>query len=138
MKTVIRYISMAGFVITTSIAQAGTVLTKDITKELPEISTTTPPEFQKIVNVAQYKAADWNNVVGVAKDISLEHAYKIANDNPDIDFFFYTKGGQMVLEKENGEYRVFRHGDTVFFSGTPWWGSAPGLADGYIKARAPN
>lgn len=107
-------------------------LTNDITDEIPDI-TRSANGFKKIPNVAQYKMADWSKAVGIAKGISLEQAYKIANENPDITFFFYTKGGQMVLEKEDGSYRVFRHGDTVFFSGDPWWGSAPGLADGYTR-----
>ena len=107
-------------------------LRNDITDEIPDI-TQSENGFKKIPNVAQYKMADWSKVVGIAKGISLEKAYKIANENPDISFFFYTKGGQMVLEKDDGSYRVFRHGDTVFFSGEPWWGSAPGLADGYIR-----
>ena len=28
---------------------------------------------------------------------------------------------------------MFRNGDTVFFSGEPWLGTAPGLADTYVK-----
>jgi hypothetical protein len=107
-------------------------LTHDITNEIPVLDVKVQG-FEKIPNVAQYKMADWSQVVGIAKGITLDDAYKIANDNPDITFFFYTKGYQMVLEKEDGSYRVFRHGDTVFFSGQPWWGSAPGLADGYVK-----
>ncbi len=108
-------------------------LSQDITGNLPEISTVASKNFDKVPDVAQYKEADWNNVVGIAKGISIEEAYKIAEESPDISFFFYTKGGQMVLEKPSGEYRVFHHGDTVFFSGEPWWGTAPGLADGFVK-----
>ncbi len=107
-------------------------LTQDITAEIPEIPQSRNG-FKKVPNVAQYKMADWSQAIGISKGISLDEAYKIANDNPEITFFFYTKGGQMVLEREDGTYRVFRHGDTVFFSGNPWWGSAPGLADGYVR-----
>ena len=89
--------------------------------------------FEKISDVAQYKEADWSQVVFAAHGVTLEQAFDIAQQNPKISYFFYTKGGQMVLEREDGGYRLFRHGDAVFFSGTPWWGSAPGLADGYIK-----
>lgn len=72
--------------------------------------------------------------MGIAKGISLTEAYRIADANPEITFFFYTKGDQMVLETgDDLSYRVFRHGDTVFFSGEPWWGSATDLADGYTK-----
>jgi len=111
-------------------------LTNDITSELPVISTAELHGFQKITNVAQYKEADWSSVVGIAKGISMDEAYKIAESNPAITFFFHTTGYQMVLEKQDGGYRVFHHGDTVFFSGEPWWGSAPGLADGYIRTKS--
>lgn len=108
-------------------------LTRDITAEIPEISISELHGFQKIPNVAQYKEADWSQVIGIAKGISMEEAYKIAESNPEVTFFFYTTGYQMILEKPDGGYRVFRHGDTVFFSGKPWWGGATGLADGYIR-----
>lgn len=111
-------------------------LSENITQEIPEIIAPAIEGFQKVPNVAQYKEADWSQVVGIARNISVREAQMIANSNPDITFFFYTKGGQMVLEKQDGSYRVFRHGDAVFFSGKPWWGSAPGLADGYVKESA--
>lgn len=104
----------------------------DITGEIPTISLPSNG-FTHIPDVAQYKEADWSNVIGIARGIALADAFQIAADDPNITFFFYTKGYQMVLEKTDGTYRVFHHGDTVFFSGEPWWGSAPGLADGYIK-----
>ncbi len=113
-------------------------LKQDITHEIPEIDISAIHGFEKAENVAHYKNADWSSVVGIARNISLSEACKIANDNSAITFFFYTKGYQMVLETEDGGYRVFRHGDTVFFSGAPWWGSAPGLADGYVKRLSPN
>jgi len=108
----------------------------DVTPEIPEITIdhSLTYRFNKIPNVAQYKHADWSHVVGIAKGISLTEAYRIADANPEITFFFYTKGDQMVLETgDDLSYRVFRHGDTVFFSGEPWWGSATDLADGYTK-----
>lgn len=89
--------------------------------------------YKVIPDVAMYKEADWKSVIGVAKGISLEQAKKIADENPNVTFFFYTKGGSMVLERPNNDFTHFQHGDAVFFSGSPWWGSAPGLADGYIK-----
>ena len=111
---------------------------RDISSEMPQIEREqiSPEEFgfKKLPDVAQYKNADWSNIIGVAKGITLEEALKIARKNPEIAFFFYTKGWQMVLEKENGDYRVFRSGDAVFFSGQPWWGTAPDLADGYIRS----
>lgn len=109
----------------------GVAMTQDITNEIPDIEVA--DGFTKIPNVAQYKNADWSNVIGIAHSVSLAEAKEIATNNPDITFFFYMKGYQMVLEREDGSYRVFRQGDAVFFSGQPWWGSAPGFADGYIK-----
>lgn len=125
-----KIISVFLFAATVSFAQ--TPLINDITDEIPVLA----PEyegFKKIDNVAQYKNASWDNVIGIAKNISVDEALRIANDNPEITFFFHTKGYRMVLETTEGDYRVFNHGDTVFFSGEPWWGSAPGLADGYTK-----
>ena len=115
----------------TSTALMAVPLINDITDEIPVINSI--GNYEKIEDVAQYKNADWSNVIGIAKGITVKEAKNIADENPEITFFFYTKGWQMVLEKEDGSYRVFRHGDTVFFSGEPWWGTAPGLADGYIK-----
>ncbi len=113
-------------------------LIHDITNQIPEIvSSKSDPEgqhFQKIPDVAQYGGADWSQVIGIARHITLAEAFEIANHNPDIAYFFHMKGYQMVLggaEKET--YRVFRQGDAVFFSGTPSWGSATGFADGYVK-----
>lgn len=80
-------------------------------------------------DVAQYKGADWKNKVKRVNGISVGKAKQIAEQDPEITFFFWTKGGQMVLEGQG----VFRRGDTVFFKGKPWYGSAPGLADAYEK-----
>jgi hypothetical protein len=109
------------------------VLKRDITNEIPLIQTLDSTKFEKIEDVAQYKNADWNNVIGIVKGISRREACRIAEENPEITFFFYTKGYQMVLDSNSGDYRVFRNGDTVFFSGEPWFGSAIGLADGYVR-----
>jgi hypothetical protein len=107
-------------------------LGEDLTSQIPEISVFDLYGFHKISDVAQYKNADWSNVVGISKGISLTEACEIANNDPSITYFFHMKGGQMVLETEGG-YRVFRHGDAVFFTGEPWWGTAPGFSDGYVK-----
>ncbi|MBT3393627.1 MAG: hypothetical protein HN411_00760 [Waddliaceae bacterium] len=101
--------------------------------EITETEVSDHDGYQKIENVAQYKDANWNNVVCSVSNISLSEAFDIADGNPVITYFFYTKGYKMVLETKDGGYRLFRHGDTVFFTGSPWWGSAPGLADGYVK-----
>ena len=113
------------------ISSSLSALNQDITNQIPEIFEN--QEFKKIPEVAQYKEGDWNNVKGIARNITLTQAFDIAKQNPDITFFFYTTGRQMILEKTDGTYRRFTHGDTVFFGGEPHWGSAPGLADGYIK-----
>lgn len=105
----------------------------NLADEIPEVKLPISSSFQKIDNVAQYKFSDWSGVVGIAKNISRSEAMRIADENSEITFFFYTKGYQMVLETQQGDYRIFRHGDTVFFKGDPWWGSAEGLADGYVK-----
>lgn len=101
--------------------------------EIPDINA---DRYEIVPDVAQYKLADWSNLVGRAKNVTVAEAKKIADENPAITFFFYMKGYQMVLENNeaNPPYaRVFHQGDAVFFSGKPWWGSAPGYSDGYIK-----
>ena len=118
--------------------------------------------FRLEQDVAQYKGSDYSNVVHVERGITLKEAFDIAENNPEIDYFVYTKGWSMVLEippdvhfnpsndpfglvsfidfiYDSGEYskgycRVFRHGDVVFFKQEGvWLGSAPGLADAYFK-----
>lgn len=98
------------------------------TEMMPEISTRTSANFTKLIDITQCGAADWSGLVGIAKNITRSEAIQIAEDNPEITFFFYTKGYQMVLGS-----RVFHHGDAVFFKGEPCWGSAGGLSDGYEK-----
>jgi hypothetical protein len=106
---------------------------QDITAKIPEIPSQYEGMFEKIPDVAQYKNADWDNVIGIAHHVSLAEAQRMAAENPEVTFFFYMTGVSMVLEREDGTYRHFVQGDAVFFSGTPWWGSAAGYADGYVK-----
>ena len=89
--------------------------------------------FHKIENVAQYGGSDYKNAIYSARGITLSEAYEIAFKNPEISYFFFTKGYQMVLGSDYSDKRIFHYGDVVFFKGKPWWGSANGLADGYIK-----
>lgn len=107
---------------------------ENVTDQLPVIETKLEG-FTKVPDVAQYGHADWSGVVGIAHHITLEQAAKIANENVEINFFFYMTGVQMVLntDEDGTAYRVFRQGDAVFFSGEPHWGSAKGFSDGYIK-----
>jgi len=126
--------TIATLAMTVAASGSAVYLNNDITSQIPSIDVSPVVGFNKINDVAQYKNADWSQVIGIARNISLDQATKIANEQyPQTTFFFYIKGGQMVLETQNGDYRVFKHGDAVFFTGEPWWGSAPGLADGYIR-----
>lgn len=114
-------------------------------------------------DTAQYKGSDFAGVVQVERGISLEEAFYIAENNPEIDYFVYTKGWSMVLEVppevtydaaldtyglasfidfvyDSGEFgrgysRVFNYGDVVFFQKDgQWLAPAPGLADTWHKA----
>lgn len=106
----------------------------DLAKQIPTICSSSKDEkFKRICDVAMYKQADWSNVIGISHNTTLEEAFEIAKENPEITFFFYMKNGGMSLETKDGNYRNFYHNDAVFFKGKPWWGSAPGLSDGYIK-----
>jgi len=89
-------------------------------------------QWEMISDVAQYKEADWDNFAFVVCGVNPIQAKQIAEMNPEVTYFFFVKGSQLVLEYGD-EARVFQHGDAVFFTGEPWWGSAPDLADGYIK-----
>lgn len=128
------------------------------------VSATERNGFRVQEDVAQYKGSDYANVVHVARNISLEEAFDIAEKNLSIDYFVYTKGWQMVLEipsdvqfhhsqdpfglvcntafrYDSGEMgqgycRIFGRGDVVFFKKEGMWlGSAPGLADAYFKEQ---
>ena len=110
------------------------ILKYDITEELPLLRASSEIlDFEKISNVAHYKEADWSHVIGLVNSVSVEEAAKIARENPSIDYFFYVKGHTLVLENSQGQYRWFQQGDAIFFTGSPCWGAAAGLADGYMK-----
>lgn len=89
--------------------------------------------FTKVPNVAQYKWADWSNLIKIEHGLTLDQAKAIASSNPDINFFFYSKAGMVLESQDWTSFKYFQAGDAAFFSGEPWWGSAPGMADGYIK-----
>ncbi|MCM0019309.1 MAG: hypothetical protein NBV67_04890 [Tagaea sp.] len=92
--------------------------------------------FTAVGGMAQYDGADWSLQVERKNGISLDEAYAYAYANDAVTYFFRVDdGAQMVLTKHG----VFRSGDTVFFSGNWWLGTAPGLATSYKKnARAIN
>lgn len=125
------------FVLNLALAQVATtsLMRRNITDSLPavELQYDGESQFHKLSNRAHSKSANWENIAGIAKGISVTEAKLIADQNPEITFFFYTKGCQMVLEREDASFGLFHHGDTIFFSEEPSWGTAPDLADGYEK-----
>ena len=97
--------------------------------------------WKKKPDLAQYKWASpgnkWDNEVLRVHYLSPEQAVEIAEQLPEVTFFTYIKGGQMCLEGEDGTMAngkgCFVYGDVIFFKGKDWLGTAPGLADTYIK-----
>ena len=87
--------------------------------------------WNKKSNVAQYGQASWDNFVSKTKNTTPEQAMRIAFANPNITFFFYCRQG-MVLEGPGAKHGPFEPGDAVFFTGQPWYGSAP-QCDSYEK-----
>ncbi len=87
--------------------------------------------WNKKSNVAQYGEASWDNYVRTTKNTTAQEAMRMAFQNPDITFFFYCRE-YMVLEGPAAQYGPFEPGDAVFFSGEPWYGSAP-QCDSYEK-----
>lgn len=83
--------------------------------------------FSVSPNVAEYKGASWSNFIKTVPGTTPQAAQRIAMADPAITFFFYCRE-TMVLEGKG----TFNPGDAVFFSGTPWPGSAP-QADIYQK-----
>ena len=111
------------------------ILKYDLTDELRLLNDTRSHRgFDQISNVAQHKDASWDNVIGLARSISISEAAKIAEKNPEITYFFYVKGHLLVLENSQGQFRWFQNGDAVFFTGSPEWGPTPGLADSYVRS----
>lgn len=111
-------------------------------------------EFKMEPNTAQYKGSDYTNALRIERGISLERAFEIAKEDANIGYFVFVKGLQMVLEippdvpfnpatdslnlvtqiEGLGPCRVFHYGDVLFFKKEGLWlGTAPGLADTYLK-----
>lgn len=84
------------------------------------------PGVTKVPNVAMYEGADWKNYLYTQNYLNVETALWKASTSAT--FFFYCRQ-PMVLK--NG--RSFNKGDAVFFSGVPWWGSAP-QCDAYYRS----
>ncbi len=107
-----------------------------IHKSIYTIMSVVKTTWKKVPNVAQYKGADWNNEVKRVSGTTLEGAMQIAESDSQISFFFFMKSS-MFLEGKAGadgwtQKGQFNPGDAVFFSGNPWYGSAP-QADAYQK-----
>lgn len=115
-----------------AVALVSTLQAENLTLQIPVIGLESN-KWEKVSDVAQWGDGDWSQVVGRAEHISLQEAMEIAETHPDITYFFYMKGYQMVLGNYPGDIRVFRQGDAVFFAGQPHWGEAIGYADGYMK-----
>lgn len=78
---------------------------------------------QTVANVAMYEGANWDNYLYTQNFPTLDAAFQGAQTAAS--FFFYCRG-PLILK--NG--RSFQTGDAAFFTGVPWWGSAP-QADAY-------
>jgi hypothetical protein len=107
-----------------------------ITVEIPEFQAHEEIRFTNVINVCQSATADWKNAVMVAKNISVKTAKRIAQEKPEIDFFFYVKGNCVVYGDPLGEYRSFPHRTAVFFKGEPSWAESV-FSDGYVKRKGP-
>ncbi|MEY2564581.1 MAG: hypothetical protein QOH88_2774 [Verrucomicrobiota bacterium] len=83
--------------------------------------------WTKTPNVAQYGGASWKNWIATQNFGTVAAAQNYAAQNPQITFFFYAR---QYMSLSNG--RSFNPGDAAFFSGQPWWGSAP-QCDSYQK-----
>ncbi|MTI87029.1 MAG: hypothetical protein FH748_03570 [Balneolaceae bacterium] len=105
------------------------------TKEgISEISATDLSKAFKLkANKAQFYGADWSLQVDRLNGITLEEAQAHALNNDSITYFFRVKDGATMVLEGHG---TFNSGDTVFFAGNPWYGSAMNLADSYEKNAA--
>ncbi len=82
-------------------------------------------------NVAMYQGANWDNYLYTQNFATIDDALKGAQTAAS--FFFYCRG-PIVLT--NG--RSFQTGDAVFFTGSPWWGSAPQCDAYYLGGPCTN
>lgn len=89
--------------------------------------------YSKVDNIAESRDADWSHVIGVARNVTLMQAKMIADSDPSITFFFRIKEPGVALSAKNDSCYLFNTGDTVFFSGDPWWNGVLKCADFYIR-----
>jgi len=123
-KTLLLFISLLFLNSCEYIPQAGT--------SINEIGIESSYGFDISLDQAQYGGGDWNGLLYVKKGLTRSEALRIAQNDSNVTFFFYTKGGRMVLNTPKGT-KVFEHKDVAFFKGKPATGSALGLADTYIR-----
>ncbi len=98
--------------------------------------------WKKVPNVAQYKWASkgstWDNEIARKSGMTAESAQEFADKDQRINFFFFMNSSMFLEAGEGCEAKgQFNPGDAVFFSGEPWWGSAP-QADGYTRESETN
>jgi hypothetical protein len=86
--------------------------------------------FTSVPNVAQYDGAAWNWQVTRKNGISLDEAYDFAFSCDQVTYFFRVDDGARMVLPKNG---TFNAGDSVFFAGNAWFGTAPALANAYTK-----
>jgi hypothetical protein len=84
-----------------------------------------------VPNVAMYEGADWNNYLFTQNFITLQAAVWKAPTSAT--FFFYCRQPIILT---NG--RSFKKGDAVYFTGVPWWGSAPQCDSYYLSGPVNN
>ncbi len=82
-------------------------------------------------NVAMYEGANWNNYLYTQNVNSADAALQAAQTAAS--FFFYCRQPIILT---NG--RTFQTGDAVFFTGSPWWGSAPQCDAYYLGQNCSN
>src|SRR5688572_23728226 len=122
----LKYVlSMLAIALSVTCCVAATHMSDEMSSRIPEMklnSNKNPNKnprananFNKHADAAQYGNGDWSGIIGISRGISEAEAIEIAKSNPEVTFFFYTKGMQMVLVDGKGKRCVFRHGDAVFF-----------------------
>jgi len=78
-------------------------------------------KWTKIESRAQYAGADWSTHVKTIPNSSPEAAQEyVANTDRQISFFFYVR--EFMNLSGHGDFNA---GDAVFFTGLPWYGTAP-------------
>lgn len=79
-----------------------------------------------------FKSAEWSNLIQQVPNCTPQLAKRIALRNPAITFLFLCNEPMYLEPTGANPARQFNPGDAVFFSGEPWFGSAP-QCDSYQK-----